>query len=75
MVYVGEDQKRYVIRVSILGDPLFRALLDEAREVYDFRAEQRLCLPCDENIFIDVVRCASGSTRREQQRICGLSCL
>ncbi|KAI4364256.1 hypothetical protein MLD38_020373 [Melastoma candidum] len=35
-VYVGEDEKRYVIRVSVLDDPLFLALLDEAREVYDY---------------------------------------
>ncbi|XP_050229641.1 indole-3-acetic acid-induced protein ARG7 [Mercurialis annua] len=60
VVYVGENYKRFVIKISLLEHPLFRALLDEAKDEYDFTADSKLCIPCDETIFLDVVRCASS---------------
>ncbi|KAH7669841.1 Small auxin-up RNA protein [Dioscorea alata] len=56
VVYVGEARKRFVIRVSFLEHPLFRALLDEAQEKYDFNCDSKLCIPCDENSFLGVLR-------------------
>ncbi|KAF5747876.1 indole-3-acetic acid-induced protein ARG7 [Tripterygium wilfordii] len=58
VVYVGENHKRFVIKVSLLKHPLFRALLDQARDEYDFSTDSKLCIPCNENLFLDVVRCA-----------------
>uniref|UniRef100_A0ACD5V3H0 Uncharacterized protein n=1 Tax=Avena sativa TaxID=4498 RepID=A0ACD5V3H0_AVESA len=55
VVYVGEELRRYVVRVSSLDHPLFRDLLDRAREEYQFAADARLCLPCDEDIFLAVL--------------------
>uniref|UniRef100_A0A8I7B7B3 Uncharacterized protein n=2 Tax=Hordeum vulgare subsp. vulgare TaxID=112509 RepID=A0A8I7B7B3_HORVV len=55
VVYVGEELRRYVVRVSSLDHPLFRELLDGAREEYEFAADARLCLPCDEDIFLGVL--------------------
>ncbi|KAI4310408.1 hypothetical protein MLD38_035388 [Melastoma candidum] len=70
-VYVGEDEKRYVVRVSVLEDPLFRALLDEARgSIYDFRTEPRLRVPCDENMLIDVLRRCASQEKRRTKRLC-----
>lgn len=60
VVYVGEYQKRFVIKITLLKHPLFQALLDHAREVYDFDATSKLCIPCDEYIFQSVVRCATS---------------
>ncbi|XP_051130494.1 protein SMALL AUXIN UP-REGULATED RNA 12-like [Andrographis paniculata] len=64
VVYVGECRKRFVIKVSLLKHPLFQALLDQARDVYDFNANTRLCIPCDENIFLSVVQCAKSPPDR-----------
>lgn len=66
-IYVGEFRKRFVIKITLLDHPLFRALLDHAQEVYDFTADSKLCIPCDESIFLSVVRCA---TSPENQPIC-----
>ena len=56
VVYVGEELKRFVIHVSFLDHPLFRALLDRAQEVYEFNPDSKLCIPCDETIFLGVLR-------------------
>ncbi|CAI9097999.1 OLC1v1034539C1 [Oldenlandia corymbosa var. corymbosa] len=67
VVYVGEYRKRYVIKITLLKHPLFRALLDHAQEVYDFSADSKLCIPCDESVFLNVVRC---TTSPEHRQIC-----
>ncbi|CAH8353157.1 unnamed protein product [Eruca vesicaria subsp. sativa] len=60
-VYVGEDYKRFVIKMSLLKRPIFKALLDQAQDAYDFSSDSsRLLIPCDENTFLDVVRCSSA---------------
>ncbi|KAJ0465305.1 putative small auxin-up RNA [Helianthus annuus] len=56
VVYVGENQRRFVIKVKLLKHPLFGALLDEARDECEFSADSRFCIPCDEDIFLVVVQ-------------------
>ncbi|KAF5784058.1 putative small auxin-up RNA [Helianthus annuus] len=60
VVYVGKNQRRFVISVKLLKHPLFSALLDQAREEYDFSTDSRLSIPCDEDTFLSVVRCATS---------------
>ncbi|XP_024961718.1 auxin-responsive protein SAUR50-like [Cynara cardunculus var. scolymus] len=64
VVYVGDNQRRFVIKVKLLKHPLFSALLDETREEYAFTADSRLHITCDEDIFLGVVRCAMTSRDR-----------
>ena len=64
VVYVGENYKRFVIKITLLKHPLFKALLDQAQDEYDFTTDSKLCIPCDESLFLDVVRCASSPQDR-----------
>ena len=56
VVYVGGEQKRFVIRISFLQHPSIQALLARAQDEYEFRPGSRLCIPCDETIFIAILR-------------------
>ncbi|EXC32935.1 hypothetical protein L484_013050 [Morus notabilis] len=56
-VYVGEECKRYVINITSLKHPLFQALLRHVEDVFQFANGSRLCIPCDEYVFLSVLQC------------------
>ncbi|KAK8563010.1 hypothetical protein V6N13_018442 [Hibiscus sabdariffa] len=54
-VYVGERQKRFVIPVSFLSQPLFQDLLGMSEEEFGYNHPTGgLTIPCNEDIFVDV---------------------
>ncbi|XVF45410.1 hypothetical protein PTKIN_Ptkin02bG0203500 [Pterospermum kingtungense] len=53
-VYVGENQKRFVIPVSFLNQPSFQDLLGLSEKEFGYNPTGGLRIPCDEEIFLDV---------------------
>ncbi|XVE67088.1 hypothetical protein DITRI_Ditri08aG0131900 [Diplodiscus trichospermus] len=55
-VYVGENQKRFVIPVSHLSDPIFQDLLSLSEEEFGYdHPSGGLRIPCCEDVFVDVI--------------------
>ncbi|KAG8056863.1 hypothetical protein GUJ93_ZPchr0002g24985 [Zizania palustris] len=59
-VYVGPEQRRFVIPTRYLGHPVFRLLLEKAAEEFGFRHEGALAIPCDTEIFKYILQCVEG---------------
>ncbi|KAL9173824.1 hypothetical protein ABFS82_02G014600 [Erythranthe guttata] len=54
-VYVGQNEKRFVIPLSYLNHPLFKELLFRAEEEFGFHHPMGgLTIPCSEDLFIDL---------------------
>ncbi|XP_021850103.1 protein SMALL AUXIN UP-REGULATED RNA 10-like [Spinacia oleracea] len=55
VVYVGQHRIRYIIPVTWLAHPEFKALLRQSEEEYGFKHEMGITIPCDEPFFLSVV--------------------
>lgn len=66
VVYVGQKSKRrYVLKLSLLKDPLFVALLHQAEEVFGFSTNcSKLSLPCNESVFLHTLLQCSISKKK-----------
>ncbi|TYI37770.1 hypothetical protein ES332_A03G236800v1 [Gossypium tomentosum] len=54
-VYVGENQKRFVIPVSFLNHPSFQDLLGKSEEEFGYsHPTGGLTIPCNEDTFLEV---------------------
>ncbi|KAL5201079.1 hypothetical protein ABZP36_035433 [Zizania latifolia] len=56
-VYVGPEQRRFVIPTRYLGHPVFRLLLEKAEEEFGFRHEGALAIPCETETFKYILQC------------------
>uniref|UniRef100_A0A453L8P4 Uncharacterized protein n=3 Tax=Triticinae TaxID=1648030 RepID=A0A453L8P4_AEGTS len=55
-VYVGAGRQRFVVRTECVNHPLFRALLEEAEEVFGYADAGPLELPCNTEAFAGVLQ-------------------
>ena len=55
-IYVGgQEKKRFVVPVSLLSQPAFQDLLNQAEEEFGYNHPLGgLTIPCSEDIFTDV---------------------
>ncbi|KAI7751972.1 hypothetical protein M8C21_022068 [Ambrosia artemisiifolia] len=54
-IYVGEQKKRFVVSVSLLSDPTFQDLLQQAEEEFGYNHPMGgLTIPCSEDVFRDL---------------------
>ncbi|KAL1324257.1 hypothetical protein HN51_034412 [Arachis hypogaea] len=51
-VYVGENRRRYIVPISLLGNPEFQCLLRQAEEEFGFEHDMGLTIPCEEVVFL-----------------------
>ncbi|KAM3276559.1 hypothetical protein ACQJBY_044774 [Aegilops geniculata] len=54
-VYVSVDRQRFVARTECVNHPLFRVLLEEAKEMFGYAATGPLELPCNSEAFVGVL--------------------
>jgi SAUR family protein len=60
-VYVGERQKRFVIPISYLNQPLFQDLLSQSEEEFGYDHQMGgLTIPCSEDVFQHITSCLNG---------------
>ncbi|XP_052194285.1 auxin-induced protein 6B-like [Diospyros lotus] len=68
-ICVGSECRRFVVRASYLNHPVFRRVLAQAEEEYGFANQGPLALPCDESLFLEILRVVSrAKTNSDFQR-------
>lgn len=63
-VYVGPEQRRFVIPTSYLAHPVFRLLLEKAEEEFGFQHQGALAIPCETEAFKYILQCVQRHDRR-----------
>ncbi|KAF8041884.1 hypothetical protein BT93_A0474 [Corymbia citriodora subsp. variegata] len=62
-VYVGEERQRFLVPMGFLSHPLFKMLLEKARNEFGFEHRNGLTVPCSVPAFREVlnaVKCCNG---------------
>ncbi|KDP26852.1 hypothetical protein JCGZ_18010 [Jatropha curcas] len=73
-VCVGPQKQRFFIKTEYANHPLFKILLEEAESEYGYNPEGPLALPCNVDIFVEVLS-AMADNEETTNRIhgCGFS--
>lgn len=51
VVYVGEEQKRYVVPLKCLSSKVFQLLLHQFEDHIHYRGDGKIVLPCSIDVF------------------------
>lgn len=72
-VYVGPEQRRFIIPTSYLSDPLFKKLLDKVEEEFGFDHSGALAIPCETETFKYLLKCMENHQKEHGVRASGMS--
>ncbi|XP_020576315.1 auxin-induced protein X10A-like [Phalaenopsis equestris] len=61
VVCVGSSSRRFVMKATHLNHPAFLSILRQAEEEYGFSQPGPLSLPCDESVFLQILRQISST--------------
>jgi SAUR family protein len=67
-VYVGAEARRFVVPMSLLCQPAFRALMERAAEEFGFGQAGGLRIPCREEDFVATVAALVPEESRQRRR-------
>ncbi|CAM0946966.1 unnamed protein product [Alopecurus aequalis] len=67
-VYVGAEARRFVVPMSLLCQPAFRALMERAAEEFGFAQAGGLRIPCREEDFVATVAALLPSSNAAESR-------
>uniref|UniRef100_A0ACD5ZAH8 Uncharacterized protein n=1 Tax=Avena sativa TaxID=4498 RepID=A0ACD5ZAH8_AVESA len=67
-VYVGAEARRFVVPMSLLCQPAFRALMERAAEEFGFGQAGGLRIPCREEDFVATVAALRTDESRQRRR-------
>lgn len=72
-VDVGEDMKRFVIPTSYLSHQAFSVLLREAEEEFGFQQEGVLRIPCEADVFQNILKVVEAKNSPDSKQTTHLS--
>ncbi|WOG94171.1 hypothetical protein DCAR_0313464 [Daucus carota subsp. sativus] len=72
-VYVGPEQRRFIIPTSYLSDPLFKKLLDKVEEEFGFDHCGALTIPCETETFKYLLNCMENHQKEQCEHENGMS--
>ncbi|XP_072980530.1 auxin-induced protein 15A-like [Typha angustifolia] len=67
-VYVGPELKRFVIPMSYLCLPAFKAIMEEVAEEFGFEQTGGLQIPCNEEDFKEILKLLKMSTSGKKKK-------
>ncbi|GKV26762.1 hypothetical protein SLEP1_g36000 [Rubroshorea leprosula] len=69
-VYVGQEQRRFVIPMSYLSVPEFKVLMDKSAEEFGYDQEGGLQIACEEKDFEDILaRCVMYKNKKNKKKV------
>ncbi|KAK8657816.1 hypothetical protein V6N13_036037 [Hibiscus sabdariffa] len=73
-VYVGPQRERFTIKMENINHPLFRTLLEDAEQEYGFSNEGPLLLPCEVDLFNQVIAEIKDGDHPDMTPLCSFAC-
>ncbi|XP_074345695.1 protein SMALL AUXIN UP-REGULATED RNA 12-like [Apium graveolens] len=68
-ISVGSGHTRFIMRATYLNHPVFKTLLAQAEEEYGFVNQGPLSIPCEESVFLELLRVVTRTESTNSVRL------